>query len=345
MDDDEKKNEQDGVNKKEWNWSENVLEVSKGTGMMVVNICGHLYPPITMKKSVLWLKDNFIPKEYDVFIVSYPKCGTTWMQKICVEIMKLVLNKTKSVSMDKIKHDDKYLNIDCSKLYLDGKFSNIYYLESMINNNITYFLSYLYCTNKLYQSNNNFLRFWKSHSFISSFPSKDTKNNKFILIIRDPKDVIISYYEYLKLVGYPIFKCEFAKFFELFITGLVPGGNYWEWAVNWNNKYMNNNGNILWVYYEDLKNDTSKQIHRIIKFLNFENIINKEDEIETIIENSSFNKMKSMIKNGQDNYPLDFFRKGVVGDHKNVLSSEQINVLNMITNCKFHSSKIKYWQQ
>eukprot|EP01083_Nonionella_stella_P212882 768282_1 len=98
-----KKNEQDGVNKKEWNWSENVLEVSKGTGMMVVNICGHLYPPITMKKSVLWLKDNFIPKEYDVFIVSYPKCGTTWMQKIFVEIMKLVLNKTKSVSMDKIK--------------------------------------------------------------------------------------------------------------------------------------------------------------------------------------------------------------------------------------------------
>merc|ERR1712244_148413 len=107
-------------------------------------------------------------------------------------------------------------------------------------------------------------------------------------MIRDPKDVVISYYEYLKLVGYPVFKCEFDKFFELFITGLVPGGNYWVWTVNWNNKYMDNDDNILWIYYEDLKKDPMEQIQRIIKFLNFENIINQNDELQTIIKNSSF---------------------------------------------------------
>ena len=337
---------ENSVKTKEWNWSENVLEVSEGTGMMVVNINGNLYPPITLEKSVLWLKDHFIPKEYDVFIVSYPKCGTTWMQKICVEIMKMVLNKTKT-NPSKIKHDDKYLNIDCSKLYLDGKFSNIYYLESMIKNDVKYFESFLYCTDKLYQQNNNFLRFWKSHSLISSFPTREAKQNKYILIVRDPKDVVISYYEYLKLVGYPVFKCKFDKFFELFITGLVPGGNYCEWLINWNNACMDKSEKykILWIYYEDLKKDTIRQIGRIVKFLGFENLINTEDEMRTIVKNSSFDAMKSMIENGEDNYVQGFFRKGIVGDHKNVLTKKQIDILQMITNCKLHMSKIKYWQQ
>eukprot|EP01084_Bolivina_argentea_P204818 349833_1 len=350
MDEEEKKKEyEEGTgNGKEWNWSENVFEVSHGTGMMVVNICGNLYPPITIPKSVEWLQNNFTPKEYDIFIVSYPKCGTTWMQKICVEIMKLVLIKTtQTIKTTKLNHNSKYLNIDCSNLYFDGKFSNIYYLESMINNDMNYFLSYLYCTDKLYKLNDKFLRFWKSHSFISSFPTKASKNkNKYVVIIRDPKDVIISYYEYLKLVGHPIFKCEFNKFFELFVCGLVPGGNYWDFVLDWY-KYFhnNNNNNVLWIYYEDLKRDPLQQILSIIKFFNFNNIINTSEEIKTIIKNSSFNEMKSMVENGKDNYPINFFRKGIVGDHKNYskLTPQQIDTLDMITNCKFNSMNIKYW--
>ena len=349
-------NNNNNNNNKKFNWSEDVFEVCEETGMMVVNIFGNLYPPITIPSSVYWLIDNFKPKQYDIFIVTYPKCGTTWMQKICVEIMKIVLSKT-GENKDKNKDatiinnnnnndddDNKYLNIDCSNLYFDGKFSNIYYLESMINNDCYYFESYLHGTDKLYFKNNNFLRFWKSHSLYSLFPInfKNKKLVKYIFIIRDPKDVIISYYEYLKLIGSPIFKCEFNKFFQLFITGLVPGGSYWEFVNDWKNN--SKNLNILWIYYEDLKKDAITQIIKIIKFLGFENIINTNDEIKQIIKNSSFFKMKQMIKNGKDNYPLNFFRKGIIGDHKNILTKQQINTLNMITKSKFHSFKdIKYF--
>ena len=138
-----------------------------------------------------------------------------------------------------------------------------------------------------------------------------------------------------------IFKCKFDKFFELFICGLIPGGNYWQWVNDW--YYNKKSLNILWIYYEDLKQDPISQIIRIIKFLNFENMIFSMEEIKTIIKNSSFNKMKDMIKNGKDNYPLNFFRKGIIGDYKNTLNSKQIDILNMITNAKFHKTDLKYF--
>ena len=330
--------------KKEWNWSENVLEVKAGTGMMVVNIDGNLYPPITLKESVHWLKHNFIPQNYDVFIVSYPKCGTTWMQKICVEIMKMVLQKTKTKIQKDDEHNDKYLNIDCSSLYFDGRFSKIYYLESMIKNEVKYFESFLFCTHKLFKRNNHFLRFWKSHSLFSSFPSKESERSKYILIVRDPKDVVVSYYEYLKVIGSPIFKCSFDDFFNLFVCGLVPGGNYWQWLIDWNNARKKDR-RILWIYYEDLKKDTFVQIERIVKFLGFDGLIDCENEIKEIVKESSFETMKKMVEDGKDNYVNGFFRKGIVGDHKNELSKKQIETIEVITKCKFHSSNIKYGKQ
>lgn len=164
--------------------------------------------------------------------------STTWMQKICVEIMKMVLTKTannKKVTENTESdgndakeqcNDHGMLNIDCSQLYLDGKFSSIYYLESMINNDSHYFVSYLHCTNKLRNSNpDHFLRFWKSHSFFSAFPTKSRLNGKYICVIRDSKDVVVSFYEYLKLIGQPVFQCDFNLFVSLFTAGCVPGGN------------------------------------------------------------------------------------------------------------------------
>lgn len=36
------------------------------------------------RRHVAELQANFVPRETDCFVTTYPKCGTTWMQQICV---------------------------------------------------------------------------------------------------------------------------------------------------------------------------------------------------------------------------------------------------------------------
>ena len=112
-----------------------VLNPSLCRTPMSVSHCP-LHSPITKKESVQWLRRNFVPSEYDVFIATYPKCGTTWMQKICVEIMKMVLTKTKKENTNNdSKHDPKFANIDCSRSVLSLEFylnSNHLFIQRIV---------------------------------------------------------------------------------------------------------------------------------------------------------------------------------------------------------------------
>ena len=213
----------------------------------------------------------------------------------------------------------------------------------MINNNEHYFRSYLYCTDKLKRANpDHFLRFWKTHSFYTAFPSTDAALGRYIVVVRDCRDVVVSYYHYLKLIGNPVFKCDFETFLQMFAAGCVPGGNYWEWLWDWHRVHQAKKANILWVYYEDLKSDPASEIQRVIQFLNFSDLIHKEEDIATILHNCSFVEMKAMVKNGLDVYVNGFFRKGIVGDHRNELDNKQLDLLNMITNTRLSSMAIRY---
>lgn len=117
---------------------------------------------------------------------------------------------------------------------------------------------------------------------------------------------------------------------------------YWEWVWDWHRAQEEKQANILWVYYEDIKSNPSREISRIVDFLNFSDLIYEEEDIATIVKNSSFAEMRAMVKNGLDTYVDGFFRKGMVGDHKNALTDKQIGLLNMITSAKFHLSSLRY---
>ena len=49
--------------------------------------CAALPPGLTAarcRRHVAALQAEFVPRESDCFVTTYPKCGTTWMQQICV---------------------------------------------------------------------------------------------------------------------------------------------------------------------------------------------------------------------------------------------------------------------
>ena len=50
---------------------------------------GIVLPALVGSKDIIALREQVVPRQDDVFIATFPKCGTTWMQ----QIVKLIWNK------------------------------------------------------------------------------------------------------------------------------------------------------------------------------------------------------------------------------------------------------------
>jgi hypothetical protein len=89
---------------------------------------------------------------------------------------------------------------------------------------------------------------------------------------------------------------------------------------------MRNDSNFLFLKYEEMKNDLSEVISQVSGFL--ERPLT-DDQMNMLTQHLSF---KSMQKNPAVNYEdfyesgtgQNFIRKGIVGDHKNIMLSDMI---------------------
>lgn len=99
-------------------------------------------------------------------------------------------------------------------------------------------------------------------------------------------------------------------------------------------KLSQENSNILFLFYENLKKNLDHEVKKVMTFLN-KNYT--QEQIDKLCEHLSFNSMKKNasinwepntlpleIKN-QSEEKFEFIRKGNVGSHKNEMSESQIN--------------------
>ena len=171
-------------------------------------------------------------------------------------------------------------------------------------------------------------RLLKTHTYFYMLPPHDP-NMKIIHIMRNPKDVITSYYHFyhvLETLGN--FSGSWDEFYQMAIEKYLLFGDWFSHTLEWWN-HSRTNHNVLFITYEDLKLHTAATIQQIGKFLGN----NLTDEAVRVIEkNISFTAMKGK-RNGFD-LPQEvgdkFFRKGEVSDWKNyftVAQNEQFDQL------------------
>jgi hypothetical protein len=161
--------------------------------------------------------------------------------------------------------------------------------------------------------------FCKSHSVFTPLMKK------VIYIVRDPRDVCVSYYKHQQRVLGATFDLSIEEFVEAFVSGEIDG--YGTWAENVNS-WMACRGhgeNFCVIRYENLRKLDLHQSYELLKKMLPE--LGYKDFSEAY-KKSSFDNMQRHEKNSADQWKIRkrekgrglFVRKGHSGEWHNFLS-------------------------
>ncbi|XP_014784586.2 sulfotransferase 1E1 [Octopus bimaculoides] len=146
-------------------------------------------------------------------------------------------------------------------------------------------------------------RVLNTHLHPNFLPEVLLKNNKIIFIARNPKSVVVSYYRHMWSIDLIQYDGNFHSFFEMFMDGNVPTGDYFEYTRQWWS-VIKDNPNVLIITYEEASKDLVKIVSLIAKFLG-----KKIDEQLTkdIADMCTFDRMKNEKPSSKENvFKIDF---------------------------------------
>ena len=162
----------------------------------------------------------------DLFIVTYPKSGTTWMQ----QIVKLLRN---GGPLDRSVPWLELLDCDFGKLF--G------YTPDMADS-----------------SDALSPRVFKSHLSYEFSPGglPHSSPAKYIYMMRNPKDVCVSYWHHVRMMGET---CTWEQHFKRFLSSESMWGTWFDHVLGW--WKHNDMSNILYIMYEDMMSDPLTHIY------------------------------------------------------------------------------------
>ena len=166
----------------------------------------------------------------------------------------------------------------------------------------------------------------KSHLLAHFFNTQVIQGRvKVILVIRNPKDALVSYYHFYRMNrGFGNFPGTWNEFFELYKAKCLVQGDYFDFYEGW--LRFASLPNVLLVKYEDMKKKLPDVMSDVAGFLGK---ALPDDSLSEVIEHLSFDSMRQNPSANLSDRPAlrhdvsPFMRKGVIGDWKNYFSAEQ----------------------
>nr|DBA26848.1 TPA: hypothetical protein GDO54_011054 [Pyxicephalus adspersus] len=261
---------------------------------LLFNYNGILYPSTVCWKETLDALETFEAMDDDLLIVSYPKCGTNWVIQIIYEMVSLTKNQETLLDQPVLEYGNPQL-LQKLKERPPPRIISSYLPFQMI-----------------------------PKSFFK-------KKAKILLVIRNPKDTAISYFNFYKtLPALPTYT-SWNVFFTDFIHGNVCYGSYFDYVAEWN-KHIDED-NVMAVTFEDMKTDFPGQLKKISEFYR---LPLTEEQICVIQSRTSFTSMKDNSENTHGKFVmlssekvkriLNYyfcFLTGQVGDWKSLFTEDQ----------------------
>lgn len=261
------------------------LAATKTPEELVFTYKGIQYPTLLCSpETFVALEKDFHPRPDDAMVVSYPKCGFNWAFQLLTSMAPMV-NKDVEGYIDKV-----------IPLLEFGKPEKFKVMEE-----------------------SPAPRMYGTHLYYDDIPNSLFQNKtKMLVIFRNPKDTAVSFFHfYNRNPMLPSFK-SWDEFFTRFMAGEVLWGSYFKHAVTWN-KHMDD-PNVMVVTYEELKEDLTAGVKKIAEFLQYSFT---EEQIQSIAEGGTFGSMQEKYKTKNASFGQVLFRKGEVGDWKNLFTEAQ----------------------
>ncbi len=132
-------------------------------------------------------------------------------------------------------------------------------------------------------------RILKSHQYF------DPRYPKVLYVVRDPRDVALSYFQFHRKYGFIKDDHSIEQFVGDFVAGRLVSADWGTWAENVASWFYTRrqSSNFLLVRYEDLKADTLRELGKIARFLRVES---KPEHLNRAISESSAERMRELEK-------------------------------------------------
>ncbi|XP_065426832.1 sulfotransferase 2B1-like isoform X2 [Chrysemys picta bellii] len=157
--------------------------------------------------------------------------------------------------------------------------------------------------------------------------------NQVVYTLRNPKDVLVSYFYFSKMCSSYEDPESFEQFLQDFLSGDVPHGSWFDHVRGW--MEMKGKENFFFITYEELQQDLRGSVRQLCQFLEQEL---DDRAINSVVENASFRAMKENKMCNSTLLPRDimdqkkgtFLRKGICGDWKNHFTVAQSEAFDRI---------------
>ncbi|XP_031282386.1 cytosolic sulfotransferase 7-like [Pistacia vera] len=272
----------------------------------------------------LTARSNFEALDDDVILASCPKTGTTWLKALIPSIMNRTGEFKDDDSDDPLlkNHPNAFMPSLEMKIFRDTPNPD---LSDMVSP-----------------------RLFRTHVPYTMLSESAQKSDcKIVYITRDPKDAFVSFWHFMNTNVPPsLGKLPIDAAFESFCKGVYPFGPLQDHALGYFQESQMRPEKILFLKYEELKEDPKGQLKKLASFLG-KPFVN-EEEVDKILWRCSLERLKSLEVNQNGVDPWDglayktYFRLGNVGDWKNSLTPEMKDRLDEITLKKLEGSDLVF---
>ncbi|XP_062855227.1 cytosolic sulfotransferase 3-like [Trichomycterus rosablanca] len=246
---------------------------------------------------------NFKARPDDILIATYPKAGTTWVSYILdlICFRETCPEREKSIPVsDRVP----FLEFSCPP-----EPSGTEKTDSL----------------------QTFPRIIKTHLPVQFIPKSFWEQNcRIVYVARNAKDNVVSFFHFDQMEKLQPEPGDWSSYLERFKEGKMLYGSWYDHVCGWWEKKQTNS-KIHYMFYEDLVENTGREIERLCSFLG---LSKSKEEKANIIRSVHFDIMKANpMTNQSDDPSLDFsvsqfLRKGKVGDWRNhftVAQNEQFD--------------------